>query len=192
MEADPVLLARIQFAFTIAFHIIFPSLHHRSGGFHRHTAGALVFHRPGASASPGAVLDQDFRRLVRHGRRVRHRAQLPVRHQLEPLFGRGRQRHRPADRLRGASPRSSSKRRSSASCCSAGSACRRGCTCCRPSSSRSAPRSRRSGSCPPIAGCRRRPVTRSATASPFRSTGWRSSSIRASRIASRTCSLPPI
>jgi cytochrome d ubiquinol oxidase subunit I len=25
MEFDPVLLARLQFAFTIAFHIIFPS-----------------------------------------------------------------------------------------------------------------------------------------------------------------------
>ena len=25
MELDPVLLARLQFAFTIAFHIIFPS-----------------------------------------------------------------------------------------------------------------------------------------------------------------------
>ena len=36
---------------------------------------------------------------------------------------------------------------------------------------RSAPRCRRSGSCPRTAGCRRRPVTRCATASPIRSTG---------------------
>ena len=37
------------------------------------------------------------------------------------------------------------------------------------------------------AGCRRRPATSCATASPFRSTGSRSSSIRAFRIASPTC-----
>ena len=72
-----------------------------------------------------AVLDQDLRGVVRDGRRVRHRAVLPVRHQLEPLLGRRRQRHRPADRLRGADrvlPRSDA---SSASCCSAATACRR-------------------------------------------------------------------
>jgi hypothetical protein len=28
---DPVLLARIQFAFTISFHILFPGFHHRAG-----------------------------------------------------------------------------------------------------------------------------------------------------------------
>ena len=58
---------------------------------------------------------------------------LPVRHQLEPLLGRRRQRDRPADRLRGADARFSWRRPSSASCCSAATACRPGCTCCRPS-----------------------------------------------------------
>ena len=79
-----------------------PELHHRAVGIHRDAAGALVRDRPRAPAPPGAILDQDFRGVVRHGRRVRDRAQLPVRHQLEPLLGRRRQRHRPADRLRGA------------------------------------------------------------------------------------------
>src|SRR4051812_19128230 len=47
-------------------------------------------------------------------------------------------------------------------------------------------------SSPPTAGCRRPPVTKCATGSPIPSTGLRSSSIRASRIASPTCSPPRI
>ena len=127
-----------------------------------------------------------------HGRRLGHRAQLPVRHQLEPLLGRRRQRHRAADRLRGADrllPRSDLPRRDAVRLePGAALAARR----CPPWWSRSAPRSRRSGFCRPTAGCRRRPATRCATASPIRSTGSRSSSIRASLTASPTCSPPPI
>ena len=35
MDFDPVLLARLQFAFTIIFHIIFPSLHDWAVGLSR-------------------------------------------------------------------------------------------------------------------------------------------------------------
>ena len=192
MDFDPVLLARLQFAFTISFHIIFPSFTIGLSAYHRDAAGAVAAHRPRALPPPRAVLDQDLRGLVRHGRRVGHRAVLPVRHQLEPLLGRRRQRHRPADRLRGADrllPRGDLPRRPAVRLEARAALAARAVG---DRSSRSAPRSRRSGSSPPTAGCRRRPATRCATASPIRSTGSRSSSIRASPIASRTCSPPPI
>ena len=162
-------------------------LHHRAVGVHRDAAAALDRHRPRASAPAGAVLDQDLRGLVRHGRRLGHRPVLPVRHQLEPLLGRRRQRGRPADRLRGADrvlPRGDVPRRHAvrlearaAVAARAVGDLRRG-------------RHRALGVLDPLrqsAGCRRRPATRCATASPIRSTGSRSSSIRASPIASRTC-----
>ena len=38
MDFDPVLLARLQFAFTIAFHIIFPSFTIGLSAYHRHAA----------------------------------------------------------------------------------------------------------------------------------------------------------
>ena len=114
MDLDPVLLARIQFAFTISFHIIFPSF---TIGLAAYIATLLaMWLRTGqrALSIARAVLDQDLRRLVRHGRRVGDRAVLPVRHQLEPLLGRHRQRDRAGDRLRGAHrllPRSDVSRR---------------------------------------------------------------------------------
>ena len=114
MDFDPVLLARLQFAFTIAFHIIFPSFTIGLSAYIA-TLGAMWL-RTGSERYQllDAVLDQDLRGLVRHGRRVGDRAVLPVRHQLEPLLGRRRQRDRAADRLRGADrllPRSDVPRR---------------------------------------------------------------------------------
>ena len=192
MDFDAVLLARIQFAFTISFHIIFPSFTIGLAGLHRHAARALADDGRGAPAPPGALLDQDLRRLLRHGRRVGDRAVLPVRHQLEPLLGRGRQRARAAARLRGADrvlPRGDVPRHHAVRLDARVAQPARDSP---PSSSPSAPRSRRSGSSPPTAGCRRRPGTRSATASPIPSTGSPSSSIRAFPTASRTCSPRPI
>ena len=49
-----------------------------------------------------AALDQDLRRVLRHGRGVWRGAVLPVRHQLERVLAARRQCHRPADVLRGA------------------------------------------------------------------------------------------
>ena len=102
MEFDAVLLARLQFAFTIAFHIIFPTF---TIGLSAWIATLLVvWRRTGDRALPRArpVLDAHLRRLLRHGRGLRHRALLRVRHQLEPLLRGRRQRRRSAHRLRGA------------------------------------------------------------------------------------------
>ena len=88
MDFDPVLLARIQFAFTIIWHIIFPTF---TIGLSAYIATLCVmWMRTGTRALPRAcaVLDQDLRGLLRHGRGVGDRAVLPVRHQLEPLLGR--------------------------------------------------------------------------------------------------------
>ena len=71
MDLDPVLLARIQFAFTVTFHIIFPSF---TIGLSAYIATlGVMWLRTGQRAlpPPDAVLDQDFRGLVRDGRRVR-------------------------------------------------------------------------------------------------------------------------
>ena len=54
MDFDPVLLARLQFAFTITFHIIFPSLHDRAVGLHRDAA--VMWLRTG---------DEHYHRLAR-------------------------------------------------------------------------------------------------------------------------------
>ena len=95
-------LADLQFAFTIIFHIIFPSF---TIGLSAYIATlGVLWLRSGSERyqHAHALLDQDLRGLVRDGRRVRNRAVLSVRHQLEPLLGRGRQRGRSVDRLRGA------------------------------------------------------------------------------------------
>ena len=65
-----------------------PGVHDRALGLYRDARRAVAAAPGGALSPPDAVLDQDLRRVVRHGRRVRHRALLPVRHQLEPLFRR--------------------------------------------------------------------------------------------------------
>ena len=172
MDFDPVLLARLQFAFTITFHIIFPSF---TIGLSAFIATLLVLWlRTGR--------EHRYQRLARFWTKIFAVSfamgvvsgivlSLPVRHQLEPLLGRRRQRGRPADRLRGADrllPRSDVPRRPAVRleprAALAARAVGR-------SSSPSAPRSRRSGSWRPTAGCRRRPATRCATASPIRSTG---------------------
>ena len=50
---------------------------------------------------PVQVLDQDLRRGLRHGRGLRHRHVLPVRHQLESFLRHHRPRARTPDGLRG-------------------------------------------------------------------------------------------
>ncbi len=102
MELDAVFLSRLQFAFTVAFHIIFPTF---TIGLSAWIATLLVmWRRTGQDRyrDAGALLDAHLRRLLRHGRRLGHRAVLPVRHQLEPVLGSRRQCRRAADRLRGA------------------------------------------------------------------------------------------
>ena len=87
MDLDPVLLARIQFAFTVTFHIIFPSF----------TIGLSAY-----IATLGVMWlrtdSERYHRLMRFWTKIfavsfamgvvsGDRAELPVRHQLEPLLG---------------------------------------------------------------------------------------------------------
>ena len=120
MMDDPILLARIQFAANISFHILFPTISIALGWVllffklrcqpHRRT-------RPGWSAYQ--LLGQGVRAHLRAGRGLRHHHELPVRHQLAGLHGTGRQHRRPAAGLRGADRLLPRGHASSASCCSA-------------------------------------------------------------------------
>src|SRR5690606_30796714 len=77
-----------------------PGIHDRTRGLDRGARGGLAA-RQRAPWRAVPVLDQDLRRLVRHGRGLWHRHVVPVRHQLEPVLRRGRQRDRAAFELRG-------------------------------------------------------------------------------------------
>ena len=86
MELDPILLSRLQFAFVVAFHFLLPAFTVGLASYIAVLEGLHFTTRAGLPA-PLEVLDQDLRGVVRHGRRVRHRDAVPVRHQLEPLLG---------------------------------------------------------------------------------------------------------
>ena len=79
-----------------------PGVHHRARGLDRRAGGALAEERQHGPRQSVPLLDQDLRRVVRHGRGVRHRHVVPVRHQLERALEPRRQRARPAPPLRGA------------------------------------------------------------------------------------------
>ena len=126
MDLDPVLLSRIQFAFVISFHIIFPAF----------TIGlaAWLATIEGVRLATGNPL---YRRVfdfwlkvfaVSFGMGVvtGHRHGVPVRHQLERAGRADRARSRGRCSATRPSPPSCSRRRSSASCCSAATACRPG------------------------------------------------------------------
>ena len=93
--AHPVRLYR-----QLPFH--FSGLLHRPCELSRRAGGAVAMDRQGAVFRPVQILAENFRRHVRHGRRVGHRHVLSVRHQLVGLLRQGRAGHRPADGLRGA------------------------------------------------------------------------------------------
>ena len=96
MELDPVLLSRLQFAWLVAFHILLPALTVGLASFIA-TLEGLHFVTGKDDLPPHlAILDQDILRLLRHGRGVRHRHAVPVRHELEPLLRRDGQCARPA------------------------------------------------------------------------------------------------
>src|ERR1700704_3258307 len=95
-DFEPVLLPRLQFAFTVTFHIIFQSF---TIGLSAFIATLLVHwivtggeHLPRLARFWTKIFAISFAMGVVSG----------VRHQLEPLLGRRRQRRRPPDRLRGA------------------------------------------------------------------------------------------
>ena len=68
MDLDPVLLSRIQFAFVVSFHIIFPAFTIGLAAWLATLGGDAAGDRqPGLSARV-RLLDQSVRALVRHGR----------------------------------------------------------------------------------------------------------------------------
>ncbi len=99
---DAIFLARLQFAFTVSFHFIFPAFSIGLASYPRGARGAVAVDRPRGLSRPLQLLAEDLRPRLRHGRRVGHRHVLPVRHQLVGLLRQGRAGDRPADGLRGA------------------------------------------------------------------------------------------
>ena len=99
---DALMLARLQFAFTISFHIIFPAFTIGLASYLAVLEALWLADRPRRLSRRLQLLEEDLRRHLRHGRRVRHRHELPVRHQLERVLRQDRPGARPADGLRGA------------------------------------------------------------------------------------------
>ena len=83
MELDPVLLSRLQFAFVISFHIIFPAFTIGLAAWLATLEGVRVCDRQRTLSADLRLLAQDICSVVRHGRGQRHRDGLSVRHQLE-------------------------------------------------------------------------------------------------------------
>jgi cytochrome d ubiquinol oxidase subunit I len=79
---DAFHLARIQFAFTVSFHIIFPAITMAWPAIWRYSK-VVAENKKSCLALALPLLVEDFRRQLRHGRRLRSGDGLPVRHQLE-------------------------------------------------------------------------------------------------------------
>ena len=90
---DALMLARIQFGFTISFHIIFPATHHRPGELPRVLEALWLRTKHAGLPRPLSLLVEGLRRQLRHGRRLGIGDGLPVRHQLERFL---RFRRRPS------------------------------------------------------------------------------------------------
>ena len=99
---DALTLARLQFAFTVSFHIIFPAFTIGLASYLAVLEGAVAVHRARRLSDVFNYWMKIFAISLRHGRRVRHRDELPVRHQLERLLRQDRPGDRAADGLRGA------------------------------------------------------------------------------------------
>ena len=149
----PTFISRLQFAFTVTYHYLFPML----------TMGLAllifvlksIYMRNGNESLQHrrAVLGQDLRHHLRDGRRHRHPAGVPVRHQLGSLLRVRRRHHRPDPgdggrlrvlpgvRVRGAVPLRGAN------------VSGRGCTGSPRSWSSSAPGPRATSSSPPTPGC---------------------------------------
>ena len=84
----------------LSFHL--SRFHHRTREFPRGARGALAAHRQGALPRSLQVLVEDFCRGIRHGRGVRHRHVIPVRHQLGGFLRSRGPGDRPTDGLRSA------------------------------------------------------------------------------------------
>ena len=99
MDLDPLLLSRIQFAFVVSFHIIFPAFTVGLAAWLATIEGArLVDREPDLSAGV-RFLAESVRGVVRHGRGHRHRHGVSVRHQLGRAVANAPARSRAAARL---------------------------------------------------------------------------------------------
>ena len=68
---DALLLARIQFAFTISFHIIFPAFSIGLASYLAVLEGLWLWTGRDGVPRPLQLLEEDLRGRLRHGRRVR-------------------------------------------------------------------------------------------------------------------------
>ena len=93
-------LARIQFGFTVSFHIIFPAITIGLASYLVVLEGMWLWKKDRLSRSL-SLLVKIFAVSFRHGRRLRPGHGLSVRHQLELVFGLRRRRDRAASHLRG-------------------------------------------------------------------------------------------
>ena len=98
---DPVLLSRIQFAFTLSFHIFFPGLNNWSGELAGRARMAMAENRQHGLCSHIPHVGQDCRH-VRHGRRIGRGHVIPVRDELVRILGQSREHLRAIPGLRGA------------------------------------------------------------------------------------------
>ena len=87
---DATLLARLQFAFTVSFHFIFPSFSIGLASYLAVLEALWLWTGRAVYPRPVQLLAEDLRVGLRHGRRVGHRHVLPVRHQLVGLLRQGR------------------------------------------------------------------------------------------------------
>ena len=172
MHLDPFILSRIQFAFVISFHIIFPGVHVGIGGVAGDDRGRAPGHRQCALPAGLRFLAEDLCAFVRHGSGDRRRDGISVRHQLERAGGEDRVRSRGRCWATRHSPPSCWSPRSSASCSSGATACRRASTSSPAAWYPSARCSRRSGSSPITAGCRFRSDHTWSTARSFPADWW--------------------
>ena len=79
MDLDPVLLAQLQFAFSISFHILFPAF---TIGLAAWIVVLEALWLTSGSAVHGHLsrAGQNLRHVVRRGRGIRHGHIIPVRH----------------------------------------------------------------------------------------------------------------
>jgi hypothetical protein len=190
MDFSALLLSRLQFAFTVSFHIVFPSFTiglaawltvlealHLAAGRPAHrilflSSGSRFSASPSGSASSRAPSWPSSSARIGPSSRV-HQDQY--RGRFSPM--------RPSRPLR-------SRQAFLAFFCLAADEWRRGSICSRPRWSGWAQRSPRSGSWSTTAGCRRQSATPSRTALASPSIGARSFSARSCGSAFRTCFSP--
>ena len=92
IDTTALLLARIQFAFTISFHFIFPSFTIGLASYLAVLEARWLLTGKALYLDLYPLLAEDLRDHVRDGRRQRHRHVVRVRHQLVGVLRQGRRR----------------------------------------------------------------------------------------------------